>query len=1088
MEPTQPQKTDVEAQEVKEEKERELNNRKLLTLTVSTMSLAAIIGITVVLVLNVIGVASLLGGYLNSIPRIMERRETNLAGTDSLYSHDFTVRGEIAALLYDATEADDPRERLLTVKETIEAAGIVLVDRDGNIVCDSESVPVEEQSEAASTDAATAGKDASDGGAESAVLDTENMKQVIDSDEELVIINENPTGIGADAVMVVPEEDDDDETASQTETVASAETEAEAESQTTTGEDQGAEAELPANTDGDDPKEHEAVVGWHAYLNDDKAEVTGTTTEEDVDGTLYVYYRAEVKDGSTLIIKFDPTTSLHLNKQEEQWDKLLKKLVEGLDAYSFVREDETGEWSGIALASFTRDQREEIERHMKEMDERVTFSIPFAKSKGLAGVRFGVIALLGNPYLVVRRTFPDRGLTFGIVAPFTQFFPGYLRSALMAAAFIVFSIGLLIRFIHVCIAGMSDEDDPEQLLANVRAQCRGGLAIVIAITSIFAYATVMLNTSAMNAEVARIQRETLTIELDNQQQNLEKVKDEFTEASITQAKALARIISMSPQLRTRSGIQSLAEIVGARYLMLFDNAGKELFSSNSYVGFEIGMDEDQPVETIVDAPGLQAVLLGEPYVISDAIEDESGVTYHVIGALVTDAEGLPDGFLAMAVDTPTPDTGYEDDLGPLMNREDQVAFVVDDESGLILKHSDVSKVGEPVKTYLSDEVLGFSYEGYTWYQNRHVYMSSNSNDGISTIVLYMDAIQIEDMVGLAILIMLNVLLVSSFFYPKATKFCCTSIEEPKASRLTNPYTIFLYGYSLFICVLSIVARISASRGNWPAFSLVFNGIWTKGVNEFSLWSALFFTTQATTLLFFLKTMYGRLTESLNLPSKTFLRLCESLVTYIFVFAIIIVDLSWLGIDTTALIASAGIVSIAVGMGAKDLIADILAGMFIIFESSVHMGDIVEIGGWRGTVTDIGVRTCEITDSKNNVKVINNSRIGDLVNYSRKSTSCTLEFDLPRDNIPVTDVAEVVNGYIDDIVKEVPEVTNSLRFRGIISITDRYYRVKLGWLCDESKRENLTFRLNNAVRLILERARREREEERDRKITGMGNSE
>jgi small conductance mechanosensitive channel len=393
-----------------------------------------------------------------------------------------------------------------------------------------------------------------------------------------------------------------------------------------------------------------------------------------------------------------------------------------------------------------------------------------------------------------------------------------------------------------------------------------------------------------------------------------------------------------------------------------------------------------------------------------------------------------------------------------------------------------------VKTYLGDEVLGFSYEGYTWYQNRHVYMSSNSNDGISTIVLYMDAIQIEDMVGLAILIMLNVLLVSSFFYPKATKFCCTSIEEPKASRLTNPYTVFLYGYSLFICVLSIVARISASRGNWPAFSLVFNGIWTKGVNEFSLWSALFFTTQATTLLFFLKTMYGRLTESLNLPSKTFLRLCESLVTYIFVFAIIIVDLSWLGIDTTALIASAGIVSIAVGMGAKDLIADILAGMFIIFESSVHMGDIVEIGGWRGTVTDIGVRTCEITDSKNNVKVINNSKIGDLVNYSRKSTSCTLEFDLPRDNIPVTDVAEVVNGYIDDIVKEVPEVTNSLRFRGIISITDRYYRVKLGWLCDESKRENLTFRLNNAVRLILERARREREEGRDRKITGMGYSE
>ena len=70
------------------------------------------------------------------------------------------------------------------------------------------------------------------------------------------------------------------------------------------------------------------------------------------------------------------------------------------------------------------------------------------------------------------------------------------------------------------------------------------------------------------------------------------------------------------------------------------------------------------------------------------------------------------------------------------------------------------------------------------------------------------------------------------------------------------------------------------------------------------------------------------------------------------------------------------------MGAKDLIADILAGLFLIFEGSVHVGDAVTVGSWSGTVTDMGIRTMEIANDAGDVKIISNARISEIVNRSR----------------------------------------------------------------------------------------------------------
>ena len=58
-------------------------------------------------------------------------------------------------------------------------------------------------------------------------------------------------------------------------------------------------------------------------------------------------------------------------------------------------------------------------------------------------------------------------------------------------------------------------------------------------------------------------------------------------------------------------------------------------------------------------------------------------------------------------------------------------------------------------------------------------------------------------------------------------------------------------------------------------------------------------------------------------------------------------LSEIGIDIAPLIASAGVLGLAIGFGAQKLVQDIITGVFIQFENAMNVGDIVQVGGTTG---------------------------------------------------------------------------------------------------------------------------------------------
>lgn len=127
---------------------------------------------------------------------------------------------------------------------------------------------------------------------------------------------------------------------------------------------------------------------------------------------------------------------------------------------------------------------------------------------------------------------------------------------------------------------------------------------------------------------------------------------------------------------------------------------------------------------------------------------------------------------------------------------------------------------------------------------------------------------------------------------------------------------------------------------------------------------------------------------------TLISLLSSLLRYVAALVILCWGLSILGVNVNAIVASVGIVALIVGFGAESLVADVVTGIFLIFENQYNVGDIVEVNGFRGTVKEIGIRTTSIMDVGGNVKIINNSEMKNILNRSDNISRAVSDIAIP----------------------------------------------------------------------------------------------
>ncbi len=162
------------------------------------------------------------------------------------------------------------------------------------------------------------------------------------------------------------------------------------------------------------------------------------------------------------------------------------------------------------------------------------------------------------------------------------------------------------------------------------------------------------------------------------------------------------------------------------------------------------------------------------------------------------------------------------------------------------------------------------------------------------------------------------------------------------------------------------------------------------------------------ILFILFAADGILMFLLSLPkpksnrARTLISLAKNMLRYAVILASVCVILTMFNVDIVTILAGLGILALIIGFGAESLIADIVTGMFILIDNQYNIGDIIEVEGFRGTVTEINVRSTILTDVGGNVKIINNSDMKNILNRSDNSSKSVSEFPIPYE----TNLAEL----------------------------------------------------------------------------------
>ena len=113
------------------------------------------------------------------------------------------------------------------------------------------------------------------------------------------------------------------------------------------------------------------------------------------------------------------------------------------------------------------------------------------------------------------------------------------------------------------------------------------------------------------------------------------------------------------------------------------------------------------------------------------------------------------------------------------------------------------------------------------------------------------------------------------------------------------------------------------------------------------------------------------------------------LTLVWVIAVVM-SLDQIGLDVTPILASAGIVGLAVGFGAQNLVRDIINGFFMILENQVRVGDVAIVNGTGGLVEAISFRTITLRDLAGTVHIFPNGTVTTLANMTKDWSAYVLD--------------------------------------------------------------------------------------------------
>lgn len=202
-------------------------------------------------------------------------------------------------------------------------------------------------------------------------------------------------------------------------------------------------------------------------------------------------------------------------------------------------------------------------------------------------------------------------------------------------------------------------------------------------------------------------------------------------------------------------------------------------------------------------------------------------------------------------------------------------------------------------------------------------------------------------------------------------------------------------------------------------------------------------------------------------SQTIEKLLCSFIKYLIALVAIFMILNAWGVDTTTLLASAGILGLVIGLGAQSLIADIIAGIFIVFENVYQVGDIIVVGDWRGTVDEIGIRTTKIIDAGGNVKIINNSEISSVINQTKELSLARAKISIEYGE-SIERVEIIIKNNLDKIKQAIPEIVEGPYYKGVDALGESSVDLLFFAKCNEEDIYIVQRAMNRELKLLFDK--------------------
>lgn len=523
---------------------------------------------------------------------------------------------------------------------------------------------------------------------------------------------------------------------------------------------------------------------------------------------------------------------------------------------------------------------------------------------------------------------------------------------------------------------------------------------VILLASLFTNSIGNLYSVTWDAENALPAVDTMIEEQANMnKQVIDKIKDN----NVRYTQMISDMLVRHPKLRKEDQLSILSEELSANYIMIYDHDGNELLTDSDYINMSLGSpySESHP---------LRRILKGEELMTLDMEKDNvTGTKSSVVGVRMPSIEEEhPENYNALVISFMPPEKAADDlidapgtFLMSLVSSYNQY-LLIDKDKKILVFGTEPMNGADPVELGMEESDIRGGFMGTFTLDNKTYYGVSKEIDGmyyyytIPVSELYRGSLKfgLNEMIVFILALFILYLVITRDQKKLYDEYVESSErgEIPDGEILdTDEYMTpedsarsmlrILGGICVFAVAVVAVSGIGDIRRD-NLIRFVFSDYWNKGFNLFALLRIIVMICIAIVIWKIVSSLILITCSMLDTKGETIARLIRNILGYAVVLGLIYYTALYLGFNPSTLLASVGVIGIAISLGAKDIISDVFAGISIVFEGAFHVGDKVVIDGVEGIVQEIGVRNLKLIGDDGTVKIIRNSTINKIMNTSK----------------------------------------------------------------------------------------------------------